>query len=50
LRAQAAVKNKVVTGPFEPNKPATIARKGSDRPLIDTAQLLNSITYVVRKT
>lgn len=33
---------------WPPNAPATIARKGSDRPLIDTAQLRNSITYVIR--
>lgn len=28
-------------------KPATIARKGSDRPLVDTGQLVNSITWEV---
>ena len=32
-----------------PNAPATIARKGSSTPLIDTGALLNSITYEVRK-
>lgn len=31
----------------EPLKPATIARKGSDRPLIDTGRLVNAITYKV---
>lgn len=31
-----------------PNSPETIARKGSDRPLIDTGQLVRAITYVVR--
>lgn len=30
-----------------PLKPETIARKGSDRPLVDTGQLVNSITYTV---
>jgi len=30
-----------------PLKPDTIARKGSDRPLVDTGQLLNSIQYEV---
>jgi hypothetical protein len=34
---------------FAPNKPATIERKGSDRPLIDTDEMRSSITYVVRK-
>lgn len=30
-----------------PLKPATIAAKGSSRPLLDTGQLVNSITYTV---
>jgi hypothetical protein len=30
-----------------PNSPATIARKGSSRPLVDTGQLINSITGAV---
>jgi hypothetical protein len=30
-----------------PNAPATIARKGSDRPLVDTGRLMNSITWHV---
>lgn len=32
---------------WPPNSPLTIARKGSDKPLIDTEQLRKSITYVV---
>lgn len=31
-----------------PLKEATIKAKGSDRPLIDTGQLRNSVTYIVR--
>lgn len=31
------------------NSPITIARKGSDKPLIDTGALRNAIVYVVRK-
>lgn len=34
---------------WEPNKPDTVKQKGADKPLIDTAQLRRSITYVVRK-
>jgi hypothetical protein len=34
---------------WEPNKPATIKRKGSARPLIDTDEMRKSITYVVRE-
>lgn len=32
---------------WPPNSPKTIAEKGSDRPLIDTGQMLNAIKYVV---
>lgn len=32
-----------------PNSPATIERKGSDTPLIDGADLINSLTYIVAK-
>jgi len=32
-----------------PNSPITIARKGSSLPLVDTASMLNSIDYEVRK-
>jgi hypothetical protein len=30
-----------------PDKPATVRRKGSSRPLIDTAQLYNSIRWIL---
>ena len=32
---------------WAPNAPSTIRRKGSSRPLIDTAQMRNSLTYVL---
>jgi hypothetical protein len=35
---------------WAPNAPSTVARKGSDRPLIDTGELRRSITHVVVKT
>lgn len=38
-------KKKITSGDFTPNAPSTVARKGSDKPLIDTAQMLNSIQY-----
>ena len=34
---------------WAPNAPATIERKGSDKPLIDTGELRKAITYVVRE-
>lgn len=53
----AQVKNTITEGPGltaagggfpgEPLKDRTIARKGSDRPLVDTGRLLNSITWKV---
>jgi len=35
---------------WPPNRPSTIRRKKSDRPLIDTGDLRRSITYVVRES
>lgn len=34
-------------GHFAPLKPATIARKGSSRPLVDTGQMVGAITWAV---
>lgn len=34
---------------WAPNTPRTIAKKGSDKPLIDTAEMRKSITFVVRE-
>lgn len=54
LRASTAVKAKLVSGPFAPLARGTIAsrrRRGrtSIKPLIDTAQMLASVTYVIRR-
>jgi hypothetical protein len=47
---EGMIKNKIRDGPFKPNSPATIKRKGSSRPLIDTGHLRQSIRYkVLRK-
>jgi hypothetical protein len=40
------IRQKIKQGPFTPLKPSTIRRKGSSRPLIDTAQMLQSVTHV----
>jgi len=55
LKAQAAVRAKITTGPFVPLKLATLAarrRRGrtGTKPLIDTGQLRNAINYVIRKS
>lgn len=52
LTAANAVKATIVGGgdpKWPPLAPETIAAKGSSSSLIDTGQLLNSITYVIRK-
>lgn len=54
LRVVASMKNKINEGVPPPLKPATIARRlargrTGTVPLIDTGQLRNSLSYVVRK-
>jgi hypothetical protein len=46
--ASNAVKRYFTEGNLAPNAPSTIARKGSDRPLIDTGALRRAVTFVVR--
>ena len=43
--AQDGIKRYVMTGNFTPNAEATIQRKGSSRPLIDTGTMRNSVRY-----
>ena len=43
------VQNEIVDGEFVPNAPSTIKRKGSDRPLIDTGKMRQSVNYVIKK-
>ena len=45
-----ACKNYITKGgKLAPNAESTIRKKGSSTPLVDTASMLNSITYAVRK-
>ena len=46
---QGMVQRKIVDGPFIPNSPATIKRKKSSKPLIDTGHLRQSIRYVIER-
>lgn len=46
---QGMVQRKIVDGPFVPNSPATIKRKKSSEPLIDTEHLRQSIRYVIER-
>lgn len=45
-RHEDQVKAAIRKGPWEPNAPATIAAKGSSRPLIDTGQMVQAIRHV----
>lgn len=42
------VQEKISTGDFEPNAPSTIRKKGSDKPLIDTGRLRQSVNYIIK--
>lgn len=44
-----AVKAYVYSGALAPNAPYTVKKKGSDQPLVDTFELLSSLTYRVIK-
>ena len=41
------IKESIREGDYEPNAPATIAKKGSDTPLIDTRKMYRSVIYEV---
>ena len=41
------VQKTIVEGNFVPNAPSTIAKKGSDKPLIDTGLMRQSVHYVI---
>lgn len=43
------VQEKIGNGTFTPNAESTIKAKGSDKPLIDTGQLRQSVHYVIKK-
>ncbi len=41
------VQEQIRRGDYVPNAPSTVARKGSDKPLIDTGRLIASISHEV---
>lgn len=43
------VQSEIVDGGFEPNKPSTIKKKGSEQPLIDTGLMRQQVEYVIKK-
>ena len=44
---KGAVQHQMVEGEFVPNAPSTIRKKGSDKPLIDTGQLRQGVSYKI---
>lgn len=48
IRMKDAVVEAIRTGTYAPLSPATVARKGSAVPLIDTGATVNSVTFEVR--
>jgi hypothetical protein len=50
LQMQTMVKRRILVNMIPPpNRPSTVLKKGSSRPLVDTGQLVGAITYEVRK-
>lgn len=49
VAAKGIVQNEIVDGNFVPNKPSTISRKKSSKPLIDTGHMRQSVDYVIEK-
>ena len=49
LVMQDEIQQSILFGDWKPNSEYTIARKGSDKPLIDTGLMLRSVTYRVER-
>lgn len=45
---KSEIQKYLISGSFTPLSPATIKRKGSSKPLIDTGQMRNAITYEIK--
>lgn len=43
------IQEKITEGSFTPNADSTIKKKGSDKPLIDTGRMRQSVNYVITK-
>ena len=48
LEMQSGIKRSITGGDFAPNAPYTVQKKGSNKPLIDTGVMLNSVTFAIR--
>lgn len=43
------IQEKITNGSFTPNAASTIRKKGSDKPLIDTGRMRQSVNYEIKK-
>lgn len=46
--AKGLIQAKIGDGSFTPNAPATVRKKKSDKPLIDTGRMRQSVNYVIQ--
>jgi hypothetical protein len=44
---QGQLQDSILNGDWTPLKPATVAAKGFDKPLVDTSHMINSVAYVI---
>jgi len=44
---KALIQDSIGNGDFEPNAPATVRKKKSDKPLIDTGRMRQSVNFVI---
>jgi hypothetical protein len=49
LYFQAMIRKTIKDGPWTPNAPATIAIKGSSKPLVDTGRMIGAVNYEVTR-
>lgn len=47
--AKALIQEEIVEGDFAPNAPSTIKKKGSSKPLIDSAHMRQSVSFVIKE-
>ena len=48
VTVKGIVQEEIVEGDFAPNATSTIKKKGSERPLIDTGHMRQSVNYVIK--
>ena len=49
VAVKGLIQTEIVDGDFAENAPSTIKKKGSDRPLIDTGTMRQSVNYVIKR-